>query len=62
MNHIPKPEDTMQTKVVGKVKDIKEAQTYIDFAVDREYGMEILLSYKSTSTAYFLVTEIEKEE
>ena len=40
MNHIPKPEDTMQTKVVGKVKDIKEAQTYIDFAVDRGYGIK----------------------
>ena len=59
LNHIPEPDDTMQTKVVGKVKDMKEAQTYLDSAVDRGYDMKRLLSYEITSTAYFLVTEKE---
>ena len=64
---MPKPinvsinlDDLMQTKAVGKVKDIKEAQTYLDSALDRGYDMTKLLSYEITSTSYFLVAEKDK--
>ena len=60
LNDNPNADDSMQTKAVGKLKDIKEAQIYIDSAQDRGYDMKRLLSYEITSTSYFLVSEKNK--